>query len=357
MAKTKVALLAIDAPEMPAWVSEKFEKAGHDFVFEECTTREAVERVGGDADVVWLFGGSLCLNGNLDVLTRCGAIVRTGSGTDNVPVAEATERGILVANTPAAIADTVAEHAIGLLFAVSRKIAIQDRMVHQGVWDRKTHEPNHHLQGQTLGLIGFGHIARRVAAKLKGFELRVLVFAPFVDDQVIRDAGAEKAELDDVLAQADYVSVHTPLMDSTRGLIGARELALMKPSAILINTSRGPVLEEHAVYEVLKEKRIAGAGLDVLEKEPPDKDTPLFGLENVVLTPHIAPESDIELEMLWKFSVETALDLAEKRFPRSYVNRDVKPKWDLAERERVGTEAAKLSRFNSAPSALVLCAR
>ncbi|MCH2374417.1 MAG: C-terminal binding protein [Planctomycetes bacterium] len=332
MANFKIALVAMDAPELPGWVSKHFEEAGYDFVFEECTTREEVERVAGDADIVWLLSGSRCLHGNLDVLKRCGAIIRTGSGTDNVPVAEATERGIVVANTPAAIADTVAEHAIGLLFAVTRKIAFHNELVHRGVWDRECNAPKHHIQGQTLGLVGFGHIARRVAAKMRGFELRVLVFDPYVDEQVIVEAGAEKAELDEVLSQADYVSVHTPLMDSTHGLIGVRELALMKPTGVLINTSRGPVVDELALYEALKQQQIAGAGLDVLEEEPPPKDNPLFGLKNVVLTPHIAPESDIELEMLWKFSAETATDLAEGRLPRSYVNPAVKPRWNLAGR-------------------------
>src|SRR5215475_2062010 len=157
----KVALVGMDGDTVPDWVSADLRKANVDFVFKQCKTRTELAEVGGDADVVWVFGNHECVySENLDVLQKCGAILRTGSGTDNIPVAEATELGVIVANTPEAASDTVADHAIGLLFAVARQIVAQDRLVRAGKWDRNLAWPNHHLRGQTLGLVGFGHIAR-----------------------------------------------------------------------------------------------------------------------------------------------------------------------------------------------------
>src|SRR5262249_22898764 len=153
---------------------------------------------------------------NLPNLPRCGAIVRTGSGTDNVPVEAATQLGIVVANTPDAITNAVSDHAIGLLFAVLRRIAVQDRVVRGGVWDRRRAWPLWTLRGRTLGLIGFGRIARAVARKLSGFELSVLTHDPLVSPEVVAQHGARAAALDDVLAQADIVSVHCPLTPATR---------------------------------------------------------------------------------------------------------------------------------------------
>lgn len=329
MSRFKVALVGMDADERPAWVGETLAKAEIELVQYECKTREDLERYAANADLVWVYSGDRILHGNLDVLQRCGAIIRTGSGTDNVPVSDATERGIVVANTPEAISETVAEHAIALWLSVIRQIPIQDRAVRRGVWDRDLAMPRYHIKSHTLGVIGFGHIARAVVRKVRGFELRVLVADPFVDESIMKELGAEKADLDTVLSEAEFVTVHTPLMESTHHLIGAREFGLMKPTAVFINTSRGPVVDEAALYEALTSGQIAAAGLDVTEKEPPDTDNSLLQLPNVVVTPHIAPYSDIYQDEMWRLSVDTVLDFAGGRWPRSYVNRDVKPKWAL----------------------------
>src|SRR5262245_14631055 len=152
----KVALVGMDGKSVPDWVYADLGKAKIDFAFKQCKTREELAATGGDADVVWVFGSHESVyKENLDVLKKCGAILRTGSGTDNIPVAEATGLGIIVANTPLAASDTVADHAIGLLFAVTRQIARQDHLVRAGKWDRDIAWPNYHLRGQTLGLIGF----------------------------------------------------------------------------------------------------------------------------------------------------------------------------------------------------------
>ena len=330
MKRFKVALVALDGQTVPGWVPEDLAKEGIDLVVHECKTDEDLARHAADADVVWLFGGSRVLTaGNLALLPRCGAIVRTGSGTDNVPVEAATNLGIVVANTPDALTESVSDHVIGLLFAALRQIAVQDRTVRGGVWDRRRAWPHWTLRGRTLGLVGFGRIARAVARKLSGFEMTVLACDPLVSTEVAAKDGVSMAGLNEVLSQADVISVHCPLTPNTRHLIGERALGLMKPTVVLINTSRGPVVDEVALARALTEGRIAAAGLDVLEQEPPDPSNPLLRLDNVVLTPHIAAYSDEYLENCWRASVATVIALAAGHWPPSSVNRPENPRWNL----------------------------
>jgi D-3-phosphoglycerate dehydrogenase len=324
----KIALVGIDGDRVPEWVYAELHKAGVDFVFKPCKSRTELAEVGGDADVIWVFGNHESVyKENLDVLKQCGAIIRTGSGTDNIPVAEATELGIIVANTPLAASDTVADHAIGLLFAVTRQIVNQDRLVRAGKWDRNLAWPNHHLRGQTLGLMGFGTIGRLVARKLSGFDMKLASHDPAVGPEIMAPFNAKSLSFDDLLKESDFVFVHTPLLPTTQHLINERALRLMKPTAVLINTSRGPVVDERALIRALTEKWIAAAGLDVFEQEPIDPANPLLKLDNVVVTPHIAGYSDTFWHSFWRHSVDTAIDMAEGRWPRSYVNPGVKPRW------------------------------
>ena len=330
MSPFKVAMVHMDAEELPAWVPETMASHDIEFVFQECETRAQLASCAGDADVVWVCGGSLIVDAeSLADLPRCGALIRTGSGTDNIPIDAATAQGIIVANTPEAFSDGVSDHAIGLLLAVVRQIAIQDRIVRTGIWDREAAYPSWHLRGQTLGLIGFGHIARLVTRKLSGFEMTVLAHDPYVSADVMTSHGVQSASMEEVLSSSDFVSLHCPLLDETHHLIGERELRMMKPQAILINTSRGPVVDEAALIRALSERWIAAAGVDVLEQEPPSADNPLFSLDNAVITPHIAGYTDQSLDNSWRLSVETALALAQGRWPRSYVNHNVKPRWRL----------------------------
>lgn len=330
MSRFKVAMVGLDGQTIPDWVPEAFAKQDIAFVVRECTSREMLAETAGDADVVWVFGSHKCLYAeNLDVIPRCGGIVRTGSGTDNIPIPEATARGIVVANTPDALTDSVSDHAIGLLFAAIRQIAVQDRAVRNGTWDRYVAYPSWHLTKQTLGLVGFGRIPQAVARKLRGYEMTVLAYDPFVSAERMAEQGVKAATLDEVLSQADYISLHTPLMPETHHLIDEKALHKMKPRAILINTARGPIVDEPALVRALQEGWIAGAGVDVLEQEPPDWANPLLKLDNVVVTPHIAGYSDTNLKMSWELSVESAIGFADGKFPRSYVNHQVKPRWEL----------------------------
>jgi D-3-phosphoglycerate dehydrogenase len=224
----------------------------------------------------------------------------------------------------------VAEHAIALLFAVIRSLIPLDRQVRAGQWRLGRSPRQWHLKGQTVGLVGFGHIARAVARNLSGFGVTTLVHDPFIQPEVISAAGYTPATLDELLAQSDYVSLHCPLTPQTRHLIGERELKLMKPRAILINTARGPVVDEPALLRALTEGWIAGAGLDVLEQEPTDPANPLLKLDNVVFTPHTAGQSDEDQTLAFQLSVEAVKALAQGKLPRAYVNRTVKPRWNLS---------------------------
>lgn len=329
MSPFKLVLMDRDQSDVPAWVPEALASAGLEFSARRCTTTAELLQQAADADIVWNWGSYLITPESLADLPRCVAIIRTGSGTDNVPVSAATERGIVVANTPEAHNDAVSNHAIGLLFAVMRNVVVLDRRTRAGQWRPGRSGGGWHLHGQTLGLVGFGHAARLVTKKMSGFDLTTLVHDPYISADVITAAGAQPVTLDEVLAQSDFVLLHCPLNAQTFHLIGERELRLMKPTAMLINTARGPVVDEPALVRALNEKWIAAAGLDVFEQEPPDPANPLLAMDNVVLTPHTAGESDEDRALAFRLSAESVVAFAQGRFPRSYVNRSVKPRWAL----------------------------
>jgi D-3-phosphoglycerate dehydrogenase len=220
-------------------------------------------------------------------LGHCRVLSRYGVGFDNVDVAAATAKGIWVARVPDYSIEDVSDQALALLLACVRGVAFKDRGVRAGRWNLHKEVPTRRIAGRTLGLVGYGAIARCLHRKTAGFGLaRVLVFDPYVDAAVVRKAGAEPVDLELLLCESDYVSVHVPLGAETRGLIGGRQLGLMKGAAILVNTSRGPVVDEKALAAALAARRIGGAGLDVFETEPLPADSPLRKLENVVLSDH-----------------------------------------------------------------------
>jgi D-3-phosphoglycerate dehydrogenase len=327
MSALSVVLVANDLGAIPEFVPRDLQGAGVDFRETLCTTSDHVPAAAAEADLVWVMGGSPVVSGAaLETLPRCRVLLRTGTGTDNVPVAVATRLGVYVANTPEATTHAVAEHALGLLFAVARQIAAQDRLIRQGVWDRGAAWPSHSFEGRTLGLVGFGRIARALVRKASGLGLRAVAADPGVDAAAMGACGVEKVELDDVCRRADYISVHTPLLAGTRGLVGEPQFRLMKPTAILVNTSRGPVVDQRALTAALREKRLAGAGLDVVEQEPLAADDPLREFPEVVLTPHIASYSDEFHFNFWSHSVRTIVAVAETGRPLWIVNPEVRPR-------------------------------
>ena len=322
----KVALVNIDLPDeaVPDWVRSRLEKQGVSLSYRQCDTSADVIEIGSDADVVWVWGGSQVITAaTLPQLKRCRAIVRTGSGTDNIPVQDATSRGILVVNTPQATTDPVSDHVVALILAVHRWIARQDRALRLGRWKCSTRPWPGTLSGSLVGLVGLGRIAQAVVKKLGGFDVQFVAFDPYLSADDMSRMRVRKCELDELLSQADIVSLHTPLTRDTECLIGRREFGRMKPTTIFINCSRGRIVDEEAMVEALEAGRIAGAGLDVFQTEPLVADSPLMKLDNVVLTPHAAADSDQFIDDFWRHSVDAICDLAGGRLPASYVNPEI----------------------------------
>ena len=217
--------------------------------------------------------------------TRLKVIGRAGVGVDNIDVLAATSRGILVVNAPTASTTSVAELAIGHMLSWSRHLPQADRSVKEGRWEKSEFE-GRELAGKVLGLIGSGRIGAEVAKRARAFGMRVAAYDPYLNPQVAEAMGVLLVNLDQVLAESDYLSIHAVLTDETRGMIGSAEFAKMKRSAVLVNCARGEIVQEAALAQALKEGTIAGAALDVFEREPP-RDSPLLSLRNVVLTPHL----------------------------------------------------------------------
>lgn len=232
-------------------------------------------------------------------------IGRAGIGVDNIDVPVATERGIVVFNTPDANATTTAELTIGHLLSLSRHLPQADRSVRSGAW-QPTRYVGAELAGKTIGIIGFGTIGRLVAIRCAGLKMRVTAYDPFVSPEIMAQSAAEPKELDALIAAADYVTLHCPLIDKTRNLIDAARIAQMKPGARLINCARGGLVDEEALVAALKSGHLAGAALDVFVKEPP-KESPLLALDNVVLTPHLGASTE---EAQQAVSVRIAEDIA-----------------------------------------------
>ncbi|HEX8129574.1 MAG TPA: phosphoglycerate dehydrogenase [Pyrinomonadaceae bacterium] len=222
----------------------------------------------------------------MDDAVRLRAIGRAGVGVDNIDVPAATARGIIVMNAPDGNTMTTAEHTLALLLALARRVPQAHASLQDGRWERKKFV-GVELRGKTLGVVGLGRIGRVVANRARGFEMKVVAFDPFVAPEQARDMELELAPLEEVCARADFLTVHTPLTAETRGIIGAREFACMKPEVRIINCARGGLIDERALYEALKEGRVAGAALDVFEEEPPTQDNPLLQCDGVITTPHL----------------------------------------------------------------------
>ena len=224
----------------------------------------------------------------LDVATRCRIVSRYGIGLDNIPVAHATELGMVVTNVPDFCLDEVAEHTLALLFACGRRIVPQVEATRQGVWNQSQARGMPRLRGQTLGLVGYGNIAQAVAAQARALGLQIIAYTPRLAVDALAPWGKATNDLGELLGAADYVSLHLPLTPATRGLVDAAAFAQMKPTAYLINTSRGAMIDEAALLAALESGQIAGAALDVMSSEPPPPDHPLLHHPRVIATPHVA---------------------------------------------------------------------
>jgi D-3-phosphoglycerate dehydrogenase len=240
-------------------------------------------------------------------LRRCKAIGRFGLGVDNIDIAAAAELGITVTYVPDYCIQEVSDHAMALLLALARKVPQSNALVQTGRWDMPAVVPIHRLAGRVLGLVSFGNIPRALAPKAKAFGLRVVAHDPYVPQHALAAAGVESMSFDRLLEISDFVSIHAPLLPATRGLFNAEVFRKMKQGACLINTARGPLVDEDALLAALDSGRLAGAALDVVAVEPLPKGSRLIGRDNVVLTPHTGFYS---VEALNELQTKCAADVA-----------------------------------------------
>lgn len=258
-------------------------------------------------------------------MPKCRIIARYGIGVDTIDLEAATRAGIIVTNNPTYCIEEVAEHTFALLLACARKVAFYDRLVRAGTWAVPPGKPMFRLVGATLGLVGFGHIAREVAVRAAAFGMKVLYADPFVKQGQF-DAPGQKTELNELLAQSDFVSVHPPLTPETRGMINDEAFTKMKPAAFLINCARGPVVNTDALVRALDAKKIAGCALDTTDPEPLPNPHPLRGRENAILNPHVAWYSETAMVGLQAGAPNEVRRVLSGEWPVNVVNKAVKGK-------------------------------
>jgi D-3-phosphoglycerate dehydrogenase len=296
-----------------------FAEAGVDVRLEQCATAEDVIAAARDSDAIIVqyapVGGEV-----LDALERCRGVVRYGVGVDTIDVEAASDRGVWVVNVPDYGTEEVSDHALALLLCLLRGVLPLARSVRDGAWAEDAARPLHRLSTRTVGVVGCGRIGAAFARKVRGLGLPVKAHDPTGLPGELREAGVEEAELDELLAACDAVSLHLPLEPDTHHLIDARALERMRRGAYLINTSRGGLVDSDAVLSALEAGQLAGAALDVLESEPPEPGDPLVNHDRVIVTPHAAWYSEESSETLKSEVAREAIRIITGERPRSPVN-------------------------------------
>jgi len=261
-----------------------------------------------------------------DAAPKLKIVAQMAVGFDNIDLKEAIKRGIHVTNTPGVLTETTADFAWALLMAVARRVVEADRYIRNGEWKASWHPSmlvGRDVYGATIGVVGAGRIGSAVAKRAKGFNMRILYYNPSARPALEKELGAKRVDLDTLLRESDFVSVHVPLIKATYHMISAEQLELMKRTAYLINNSRGPVIDEKALYKALKEGRIAGAALDVFEQEPTSRDNPLLKLDKVVVAPHTSSASHETRSRMAEMVAENLVAFFKGRIPPNLVNREV----------------------------------
>jgi len=298
---------------------DEFGKIGAELILAQVQEERELIRACREADGL-LNQYALLTRRVLENLPNCKVISRYGVGVDSVDLKAATDLGIIVANVPDYCMDEVADQTVSMLLGLIRKTAFFDQKVKSGQWNFRQGIPIYRTRGKTLGLVGCGKIGLEVAKRISAFGVRVITFDPYLEKA---PQGVELKDFDTVLKESDFISVHCPLNDSTKHLIGERAFKKMGKKPFLLNTSRGPIVDEKALIQALEQGLISGAGLDVLEKEPPDLLNPLLKMENVILTPHVSFYSVESISELKRRTAKNVSEVLMGRRPNSVVNREV----------------------------------
>jgi len=298
------------------------ESNGIECVLAQCRTEAEVIEAARDADGIGVIFSDINRN-VISQLQNCKMMVRYGIGYDNIDVSAATERGIIVCNLPDYCQPDVATTAMALLLDLVRKVTLLDRHVRSGKWDLNYGYPVNRLSSLTLGLVGFGSIARTFVKFLYGFSMNIIAFDPYADESLFTALNVRKVSLDELFAQADVISIHTPLTSETRHLVNRDSIALMKDGVYIINTARGPIIEQDALVEALKSGKVKAAALDVVEFEPIlDKNHVLYECENLIVNPHIAFNSVEAAKEQHEKVAYSAIDVLKKNImPYNAVNK------------------------------------
>ena len=326
--RPKVVVTDFIEPDMD-WEAGEMAERGVDFAALQLKFRPEEEVIAAvkDADVIVVNMVPITAR-VIDSLESCKRIIRHGAGYDNVDVAACTAKGIPLAYCPDYCMDEVAEQAVALIFACARQVPqsrkVLDDSVARGQWDFTPIAKCYRMAGKRLGIIGCGRIGSRVLKKMRrfGFE-EILVCDPYLTMGRLRELKIKTVSYRTVFCEADYITIHTPLTDETRHIVNRETLAMMKPTAYLVNTSRGPMVDHQALAEALREKKIAGAGIDVYDTEPPEQTYPLLGLENAILTPHLAWYSEDAGRKIREDIVEDIDRALAGKPPRWCVNEEV----------------------------------
>ena len=298
---------------------KEFGRIGSELILAQVREEEDLIRTCKDADGL-INQYALLTRGVLERLPNCKVVSRYGVGVDSVDLKAATDLGIIVANVPDYCMDEVSNQTIAMILTLIRKTAFFDQKVKSNQWDFHQGIPIYRLYGKTLGLLGCGKIGLEVAKKISSFGVKVIAFDPYLQNV---GEGVELTDFDTVLKQSDFISIHCPLNESTHHLIGEQAFKKMEKKPILINTSRGPIVDENALIQALAEGRVSGAGLDVLEKEPPDPQNPLLKMDTVILSPHVSFYSVESISELKQRTAENVSSVLLGKWPRSVVNREV----------------------------------
>lgn len=241
---------------------------------------------------------------------RCKLLIRFGVGFDKVDLKAATKYGICITRTTEANSMSVADMALSMILAIRRQHAENRTAVNSGVWVKNIGTETY---GKTIGIVGFGATGQRLAQLLKGFKCKILVYEPYPDEEALKEAEAELVSLEEIFSTSDAISIHVPYLPATHHLVDSKMLSLMKPTAALVCTARGNIVDEDALYKVLSEKKIMGAGLDVFSTEPLPKESPLTGLQNIILTPHVASQTLDALSAIYTKAIDIAADFIAGR--------------------------------------------
>ncbi len=306
---------------------EYFEKraseAGLEITYVQSENDEELKKEAKNASALVLIARNITRD-ILDSMEKCELILTLSVGYDCVDLKAATMKKIPVCNTPSYCTDEVANHAMTLILSLARKIQLIIPNTRNASWEYKYTKPIFNYRDKTFGIIGLGKIGRAIVPKAKGFGMLVIAYDPYVDDDIFVLTGVQrKYELDDLLREADYITIHAPLTSETRHMIDAHAFGVMKENAIVVNTARGAIIDQDALCAALREGIIAGAGIDVLEKEPPDKNNPLLSLENAIVTPHIAWYSEESFRKDTEQGMDELIRVLTGYRPRHIVNPEI----------------------------------